>query len=338
VAQALSGQYPVVAPSGQYPVQIEQHTGQVAGLSGQYQALHATAAAIAGSGQYPSPAWANPPSGSMLALPAPRDSDTPTGQHERIRQGRSTRAAARIETARVAADEDAKFLAALKSLLTLPSLFPRMIFIALGFTAIGPLALAYVEALPLPVSARLILLPAALTVIALGLRYREWGRRALIGWIAGIIATIIYDCLRLALVKVGIWGDPIPGIGRLLLDNPNANWMWGYAWRFMGNGGGMAIAFTMLPWRGVKAGVIYGTMICLGLVAVLAFWPVAQEHFFPLTPITAAGGMAGHWVYGAVLGFITSRFLPPVRRKARTQTREAWPAYEDAYRPAHVAM
>jgi hypothetical protein len=341
----LSGQYPVVsqpaayqAPSGSYPSppdQLAMQTGQqLAAQSGQYAALQSTAAALAVSGQYPVPEWAGSPSG-QLALPASRELEGATGQHERIRSGKSTRAAARIETARVAADEDAQFLSAIKALLSLPSMFPRMIFVALGFTAIGPLALAYVEALPLPVSARLILLPAAAIVILLGMRYREWGRRALIGWVAGIIATMIYDCLRLGLVQVGIWGDPIPGIGRLLLDDPSANWMWGYAWRFMGNGGGMAIAFTMLPWRGVKAGIIYGSMICTGLVAVLAFWPVAQEHFFPLTPITAAGGFAGHWVYGGVLGYITSRFLPPVRRMAGSGS-AARPAPDDGYRPAHA--
>jgi hypothetical protein len=40
---------------------------------------------------------------------------------------------------------------------------------------------------------------------------------------------------------------------------------------------------------------------------------VAQIHFFPLTPLTAVGAMAGHWVYGAVLGWLTWWWLPPVR-------------------------
>jgi len=48
------------------------------------------------------------------------------------------------------------------------------------------------------------------------------------------------------------------------------------------------------------------------LFAVLAIWPVAQTHFFPLTPVVAAGAMAGHWVYGSVLGWLTRRWLPPV--------------------------
>jgi hypothetical protein len=73
----------------------------------------------------------------------------------------------------------------------------------------------------------------------------------------------------------------------------------------------------MLPWRGVKLGIAYGTAVCLGLVAILYFFPVAQLHFFALTPPTAAGGMAGHWVYGAVLGWLTARWLPPVGKRRR---------------------
>ena len=132
-----------------------------------------------------------------------------------------------------------------------------------------------------------------------------------------MIATGVYDILRIGLMFAGLWGDPIPSIGRLALNDPNTPWYWGYVWRFIGNGGGMGIAFAMLPWRGVKLGIAYGTAVCLGLVALLYFFPVSQLHFFALTPPTAAGGMAGHWVYGAVLGGLTARWLPPVGRRRR---------------------
>jgi hypothetical protein len=218
--------------------------------------------------------------------------------------------------ARVAAVEDAKLLAALQAIVRrirrIPSLYPRLLFVVVGYAAITSLAAAYAEKVPLSVTASLIVIPAAGLIFNLGMRYPAWGRRALVGWVAGIVATIIYDCLRLALVKVGIWGDPIPGIGRLVLSDPHANFAWGYLWRFLGNGGGMGIAYTMLPWRGWRTGVAYGTLICTGLVGLLYFFPVAQVHFFPLTPVTAIGGYAGHWVYGAVLGWLTSWWLPPV--------------------------
>jgi hypothetical protein len=155
----------------------------------------------------------------------------------------------------------------------------------------------------------------------IGLRYPAWGKRALLGLLAGMIATGVYDILRIGLMFAGLWGDPIPSIGRLATGDPNIAWYWGYVWRFVGNGGGMGVAFAMLPWRGVKLGIAYGTAVCLGLVAILYFFPIAQLHFFALTPPTAAGGMAGHWVYGAVLGWLTSRWLPPVGRRRRRPAR-----------------
>ena len=228
--------------------------------------------------------------------------------------------------ARHAAAEDAKLLAALRLLFSNPSLYPRVLYLAFGYTAITSLAFAYAEALPLPRGLRFAVVPAAGVLLVLSAIHPAWGRRALLGLVAGIIATGIYDMLRLGLVLAGFWGDPIPGIGRLALADPNANAAWGYVWRFVGNGGGMGMAFAMLPWRGVRSGLLYGTAICLGLLGLLYFFPIAQVHFFPLTPLTAAGAMAGHWVYGAVLGALTARWLPSVgklRRRSRARRRPA---------------
>jgi hypothetical protein len=220
-------------------------------------------------------------------------------------------------TARRAAAEDAKLLAAIRVLLSNPSLFPRLLYLAFGFAAITSLGVALAGAVPLPYGFHYAVIPAFTAMFLLGLRYPAWGKRALIGLVAGMIATGVYDILRIGLMFAGLWGDPIPSIGQLALNDPNAEWYWGYVWRFVGNGGGMGLAFAMLPWRGVKLGIAYGSAICLGLVVLLYFWPVAQEHFFALTPATAAGGMAGHWVYGAVLGGLTARWLPPVGRRRR---------------------
>jgi hypothetical protein len=225
-------------------------------------------------------------------------------------------------TARRAAAEDAKLLAAIRVLLANPSLFPRVLYLALGFAAITSLGVALAGMVPLPYGLRYAVVPAVAVMVLLSLRYPAWGKRALIGLVAGMIATGIYDILRIGLMFAGLWGDPIPSIGRLALADPDAHPAWGYVWRFVGNGGGMGLAFAMLPWRGVRLGIAYGTAICLGLVGLLYFWPVAQEHFFALTPPTAAGGMAGHWVYGAVLGWLTARWLPPVGRRRQRPARE----------------
>jgi hypothetical protein len=232
-------------------------------------------------------------------------------------------------TARRAAAEDAKLLAAIRVLLSNPSLFPRLLFLAFGFTAITSLGVALAGAVPLPYGFHYVVIPAYAAMLLIGLRWPAWGKRALIGLVAGMIATGIYDILRIGLMFAGLWGDPIPSIGQLALDDPNAEWYWGYVWRFVGNGGGMGLAFAMLPWRGVKLGIAYGSAVCTGLVVLLYFWPVAQQHFFALTPATAAGGMAGHWVYGAVLGWLTARWLPPVGRRRR-QARDRRDRRDDA--------
>jgi hypothetical protein len=225
-------------------------------------------------------------------------------------------------TARRAAAEDAKLLAAIRVLLSNPSLFPRLLYLAFGFAAITSLGVALAGFVPLPYGFHYAVIPAYTIMILLGLRYPAWGKRALIGLVAGMIATGIYDILRISLMFAGLWGDPIPSIGQLALADPNAEWYWGYVWRFVGNGGGMGLAFAMLPWRGVKLGIAYGSAICLGLVGLLYFWPASQQHFFALTLPTAAGGMAGHWVYGAVLGWLTARWLPPVGRRRRQPARD----------------
>jgi hypothetical protein len=225
-------------------------------------------------------------------------------------------------TARRAAAEDAKLLAAIRMLLSNPSVFPRVFYLAFGFFAITSLGASLAGLVPLPYLFRFAVIPAYAIMTLIGLRYPAWGKRALLGLLAGMIATGVYDILRIGLMFAGLWGDPIPSIGRLATGDPNIAWYWGYVWRFVGNGGGMGIAFAMLPWRGVKLGIAYGTAVCLGLVAILYFFPVAQLHFFALTPPTAAGGMAGHWIYGAVLGWLTARWLPPVGKRRRRPSRE----------------
>jgi hypothetical protein len=224
-------------------------------------------------------------------------------------------------TARRAAAEDAKLLGAIRVLLSNPSLFPRAIYVAFGFAAITSLGVALTGAVPLPYGFHYAVIPAYTVMALVGLRYPAWGKRALLGLLAGMIATGVYDILRIGLMFAGLWGDPIPSIGQLALNDPNTQWYWGYVWRFLGNGGGMGVAFAMLPWRSVRLGIAFGSAICLGLVGLLYFWPVSQQHFFALTPATAAGGMAGHWVYGAVLGWLTTRWLPPVGHRRRRPAR-----------------
>lgn len=196
--------------------------------------------------------------------------------------------------------------ASLLQLISLTAL-PRMALASLGFAPIGSLCIALFGIVPLYISARFLVLPAAALIVALGLRYRALGRLALLGFIAGVIATATYDLVRLSLVASGRWSDFIPTIGRLALMDQQASPVWGYLWRYIGNGGAMGLTFALLPWGGVRAGMLYATAICGCLFATLLLAPGAQQALFHLTLLTGAMALLGHLVYGAMLGWSLNR-------------------------------
>ncbi len=200
----------------------------------------------------------------------------------------------------------------------LPARYPLscLLFIALGYVPIGALSLSLLEFLPLHLGMRFLVLPSTIATIALALWQPSWGRRAILGFLAGIVATAVYDCTRLGLVWLGVWSDFIPTIGRTALMDSHASPVWGYVWRFLGNGGGMGMAFAMLPWRGKRSGMIYGAFVCCCLYLTLLLAPHAQETMFRLTPVTMAAAMFGHLDYGWVLGWLLHRWLPEPRPSA----------------------
>lgn len=185
----------------------------------------------------------------------------------------------------------------------------RAWFFALGFVPISALGIAVVGWLPLSWSARCLVLPAVLLLVASGLRWPQWGRLALVGFLAGLVATGAYDATRLTLVFLGWWPEFIPAIGRMALDDHSASPLWGYAWRFLFNGGCMGVAYAMLPWRGVRSGTAFGVGVCFCLWASLLLGgEAAQRALFPLNALGATFSMIGHLDYGVVLGFLVKRW------------------------------
>lgn len=151
-------------------------------------------------------------------------------------------------------------------------------------------------------SAALVVLPPALALVAvLAAGDRTTAglvRRAVV---AGVSATALYDASRFAFVAIGVVdGDPIPHIGVELGLEPAA--LFGYLWRYLGNGAGLALAFLALGLRGRTAGVLYGLAVCCGLLLTLALSPFGEQMLFPLGPGTVLMATVGHVLYGAVLG------------------------------------
>jgi hypothetical protein len=186
----------------------------------------------------------------------------------------------------------------------------RALLAALGFVPIGCLCLALFGWLPLPLGTRAIVLPAMALALGVSLYVPSLGRLALRGLLAGMLATAIYDLLRFGFVLSGAWGDFIPSIGRMALDDPAASPLWGYLWRYLGDGGAMGLTFALLPWRGVRAGLAYGAFVCGCLFATLLLAPGAQQALFHLTALTAGAALSGHLIYGGALGWCLRAWAP----------------------------
>ena len=123
---------------------------------------------------------------------------------------------------------------------------------------------------------------------------------------AGLAATFLYDLVRWGFLLAGWMArDPIPHLGSGLGLEPG--WIFGYLWRYAGNGGGLAITFFALGAAGLRAGATYGLLICGGLLAILAVAPNARVELFPLDTTTIVVAVTGHLIYGTVLGALATR-------------------------------
>jgi hypothetical protein len=179
--------------------------------------------------------------------------------------------------------------------------FDRLSLAVTGFLPVTLIALTAFGVADLRVLAVTLLVPA----LAL-----QVGRRALRGpssvpvlaaLAAGIVATCLYDGSRFLFLWSGLMhGDPIPHIGVALHLHPAV--VFGYLWRYLGNGAGLAVAFTSLGLRGVRAGIAFGLFVCGGLLLTLAVSPFGQLMLFPLNLTTIVMATSGHVIYGAVLG------------------------------------
>ncbi len=187
-------------------------------------------------------------------------------------------------------------------------LLPRLLFAMMGFVPIGSLCLALFGLVPLHLSAMFVVLPVLGVTTLLGIHYPHLGRLAVLGLVAGMVATGIYDTVRFTFVWSTALTDFIPVIGRMALMDQDAHPGWGYLWRYIGNGGAMGMTFAMFPWRSVRAALLYGTGICCCLFMTLLLAPQAQQTLFPLTLMTASAALLGHLVYGGVLGYLICRW------------------------------
>ena len=211
----------------------------------------------------------------------------------------------------------------------------RFCFFVIGFSPIAALSLSvfrgsnWVPWVPLHISGPCVVLPAIITAIVLCLTYRKYAPRVIEGLAAGIIAVTLYDMFRMPFLDTGVWPDFIPKIGSFLLNQPDQNfsmthWMIGYIWRYVGNGGGMGLAFyLMFPLFRHRldsriAGMFYGIIIFCCLLATIYLSPAGRFYLFDPSFTTGTLGFLGHVVYGLILGIVTRVINPELDDKRKT--------------------
>jgi hypothetical protein len=178
--------------------------------------------------------------------------------------------------------------------------------------------------LPMNVTAGLVVVPLTLVALVLGV-FSPAGEERLVlaGATWGVLATLVYDAVRLDTVyMLGWWGDFIPRVGTWIVDvdadRSVLGAVVGYVWRYAGDGGGIGVAFFVLVaatglrrWgerATVMASVVFAVFpVWTGLVATVALAPRGQQQMFTLTPATVALSLLGHLVFGLVLGLGCAR-------------------------------
>ncbi|MBZ5509028.1 MAG: hypothetical protein LAO78_26510 [Acidobacteriia bacterium] len=185
----------------------------------------------------------------------------------------------------------------------------RLIIFAIGFSPIASLSLSTFNLIPLYISGPAIVLPCLVGALILGSVVPRYAQTLVRGFTIGLIAVFLYDLTsRFPFILTGLWPDFIPKVGSYLLRQQHVHWLVGYLWRYIGNGGGMGIAFyAVYPLikkhaKPLKAGVLYGLIIFCCLLATVYLSPSGRTYLFNPTALTACLGLLGHIVYGFILG------------------------------------
>jgi hypothetical protein len=202
--------------------------------------------------------------------------------------------------------------------LTLSRLSTSGLLWAAGAAPVLSIPLQVFGLLPVAVTARWVVPPLALVAAGLmagRIGYGGWARQ---GFVAGLLAVGAYDAVRLPMVVLGWWPDFIPRLGGWILGTDTSNAVVGYAWRYLGDGGGIGVAFFVtcgvlgaarvrrFP---VALAVGYGVFVWSGLIGTIAFSARGAAMLFTLTPSSLALSLLGHLIYGGVLGACLRRVV-----------------------------
>lgn len=138
-------------------------------------------------------------------------------------------------------------------------------------------------------------------------------RVVLAGFLWGLLACAGYDAFRLpSIYGFHLWNDFFGSVGGWAMGS-QTNYLMGYLWRYVGDGGGIAVAFFALAatlriasWSRrwvLTFAVGYGVCpVWAGLILTDLFAPKGRE-LFPLSATTLVLSLIGHLIYGLILGY-----------------------------------
>lgn len=198
-------------------------------------------------------------------------------------------------------------------------LFRSVVLIAAGAMPVLSIPLFVMGVMSMTTAALFLVIPLSLLAAALIVKGSPESAWALKGLIAGVVAVAAYDVARMPMVFTGVWPDFIPRLGGWVLGISQDHLFVGYLWRYLGDGGGIGLAFfvfcravasvrpSLITARPMLLSIGYGVFIWGGLCATVTFIPHGSEMLFPMNSISFCLTLVGHLIYGSVLGFFLSR-------------------------------
>ena len=138
-------------------------------------------------------------------------------------------------------------------------------------------------------------------------------RAAFAGFAWGLAGCAGYDLFRLPNVYVfHLWGDFFGRIGGWATGT-SSNYLAGYLWRYLGDGAGIGVVvFILAAVIGISS---WPRRYVVGFTVAFAVFPVwaglvltdalapAGRALFPLNATTLILSLAGHLIFGAILGY-----------------------------------
>lgn len=184
--------------------------------------------------------------------------------------------------------------------------------VLIGALPIVAIPIDFLGILPIQKTALFIMLPLFLVAVPV-LWGKKEGRVLVLGLAAGLVATFAYDIFRWGFISIGVLQDFFPLLGGEIRGDHENNLLLGYAWRYFGDGGGLAIVYFMgaaVFWKWavlrrfpVLAGIAFGVTVWSGLVLTTILTDKGKEILFVPSFAPMFATWLGHVVYGTMLGF-----------------------------------